>query len=122
MADIGAIKSFIGGLPPDHKLAIEQCFTYVLNNLSFGAVDTERTARATNFQAYYLTGTTSSNANTEFSIPHGLDSAPSVLFPVLPLDQIGSQVVPLQVSRAADGRRVYLKSSSTSAAIAVMVG
>jgi hypothetical protein len=30
--------------------------------------------------------------------------------------------VPLQVSRAADDRRVYLKSSSTNAAITILVG
>lgn len=120
MADIGGVKSFLGSLPADTKLAMEQVFTYVLNNLSLGAV--EHQTRATNLQAYYLTGTTPAVANTEFTIAHGIGTAPNVLIPVMGLSLVGSQIVPLQVSRAADANRIYLKSSSTSAAIAVLVG
>lgn len=120
MADIGGVKSFLGSLDKDTKLAMEQVFTYVLNNLSLGTV--EHQTRATNLQAYYLLSTTPSVANAEFSISHGLGGTPSVLVPVLPLNQIGAQIIPLRVSRAADDKRVYLTSSSTSAAIAVLVG
>ena len=120
MADIGSVESEFGALPPDHKRALTAAFRYVLNNLSLGSV--EHKTRATNFQAYYLTSTTSSSANTEFSIAHGLASTPHVLLPVLDLSAVGSQLVPLTVSRAADDNRIYLKSSSTSAAIAVLVG
>lgn len=120
MADIGYIESELGTLPADQKRGVLSSFRYTLNNLSFGAV--EHQTRATNFQAYYLTSTTPANAQTEFSIAHGLQSAPSVLIPVLALDAVGAQVVPLQVSRAADDKRIYLKSSSTSAAFAVLVG
>jgi len=120
VADIGSVESEFGALPTDHRRALVAAFRYVLRNLSFGAV--EHQTPATNFQAYYLTGTTSSNANTEFSIAHGLNSAPHVLLPVLDLSAVGGQLVPLTVSRAADDKRVYLKSSSTSAAIAVLVG
>lgn len=120
MADIGGVKSFLGSLPAETKLALEQTFTYVLNNLSLGAV--EHQTRATNLQAYYLTDTTPAVANTEFSIAHGLGYTPNVLLPVAGLTSVGAQIVPLTVSRAADQHRVYLKSSSTSAAIAVLVG
>lgn len=120
MANTGYIDSLLGGLPKEQKGAISAAFTYLLDNLSLGAV--EHQTRATNLQAYYLTTTTPANANTEFSIAHGLNYAPSVLIPVMGLDAVGSQIVPLQVSRAADQNRVYLKSSSTSAAIAVLVG
>jgi hypothetical protein len=120
MADIGGVKSYLGGLPAEQKLALESIFTYVLNNLSFGAVEHQK--RATNFQAYYLTGTTPSVANTEFSIAHGLSAAPSLLQPVADLSAVGAQLVPLTVSRAADQNRIYLKSGSTSAAFAVLVG
>jgi hypothetical protein len=119
MADASYVKSLVGALANDVKLALGQAFTYVLDNLRFGAV--EHQTRATNFQAYYLTGVTSSNALQEFSIAHGLGRAPYVAFPVLPLDQIGAQLAPLQVSRAADNSRIYLKSASTSAAIALLV-
>lgn len=120
MADIGYIESELGSLPVDHKRALVNAFRYLLSNLSFGAV--EHQTRTTNFQAYYLQSTTPAVANTEVAIAHGLGLTPSVLIPVLPLNQIGAQVIPLQVSRAADDKRVYLKSSSTSAAFAVLVG
>ena len=119
MADIGSVEAEFGSLPPEHKKALVAAFRYVLSNLSFARQDR---GRAQNAQVYYTSGTTSSNANTEFSLAHGLGEVPSYLLPVLPLDEVGAQMVQLQVSRAADARRVYLKSSSTSAAITVLVG
>ena len=119
MADIGAIETELGSFPPEIKRGLMSAFRYLLNNLSLAPLDR---GRATNMQLYYISGTTSGDANTEFSIPHGLEGAPSYLIPVLPLTEVGGQLVPLQVSKAPDGRRVYLKSSSTSAAITVMVG
>lgn len=120
MADIGYIKADLAAFEGAQKSALTNIFSYVLRNFTFGSVEHQRPA--TNLQAYYLTGTTPAIANTEFSIAHGLASAPSVLLPVLGLDQVGAQLVPLQVSRAADNRRIYLKSPTTSAAIAVLVG
>lgn len=120
MADIGAIKAELAAFEGQQKAGLVSAFTYLLRNLSFGAVEHQRPA--TNFQAYYLNGVTSSNANAEFSIPHGLNGAPSVVIPVLGLDQVGAQLVPLRVSRVADNRRIYLSSPTTSAAISVLVG
>lgn len=119
VADSSYVKSLLGSLQADIKKALGEAFTYVLGNLRFGAV--EHQTRATNFQAYWLTGTTSSNASQEFSIAHGLGRIPMVAFPVLPLDQVGVQFVTLQVSRAADAQRIYLKSASTSVALALLV-
>ena len=119
MADIGYVESELGALPADQKRALVSAFRYVLNNLPFGAVDPGE--RATNFQMYFLSSTTPSVANTEFSIAHGLGGTPNTLIPVLGLNQVGAQIVPLQVSRAADVNRIYLKSSSTSAALMLLV-
>lgn len=119
MADASYIKSLFAGTPDAVKKAAEQAFTYLLGNLKLGPLDVNR--RALNFQWYWLMGTTPSVANTEFSIAHGLGKVPSLILPVLPLDQVGGQMVPLQVSRAADANRIYLKSSVTSAAITVLV-
>ena len=119
MADIAGVEAELGSLPADHKRALGAAFRYVLNNLSWSRLDR---GRAQNAQVYYVSGTTSSNANTEFSLAHGLGSTPSYLLPVMALDEVGAQIVPLQISRAADDRRVYLKSSSTSAAITVLIG
>ena len=117
MADASYVKSLCGGLDAPERKALDQSFTYVLGNLRFGAPQTpdETVTRATNFQAYWLNGTTSTTANQEFTIAHGLGYAPGVVIPVLALNQVGAQIVPLTVSRAPDDQRIYLKSSSTSA-------
>jgi len=119
MADIAGVEAELGSLPAEHKKALGAAFRYVLNNLSWVRLDR---GRAQNAQVYYVSGTTPAGAQTEFSLAHGLGSTPSYLIPVLPLDEVGGQLVPLQISRAADDRRVYLKSSSTSAAITVLIG
>lgn len=119
MADIAYIKSAFGSTPDAVKKAADQAFTYLLGNLTLGAPEDAR--RAKNFQWYWFSGTTSSVANQEFSIAHGLGRVPMVALPVIPLNQIGSQLVPLTVSRAADVNRLYFKSSSTSAAFMLLV-
>jgi len=119
VADIAAVKAELASFEGAQKASLQNAFTYTYGNLSIGASDR---GKAGNFLLYYIDGTTSSNANQEFSIAHGLEGTPSVLIPVMQLNQVGSMLVPLTVSRAADNKRVYLKSSSTSAAITVLVG
>ena len=119
MATPGYVESLVGNLDAPLRAALVRVFDYVLRNLRFGPVVHQ--GRAENHQAYWLTGTTSAVANQEFSIAHGLGRVPYVLFPVLSLDSINQAIVPLTVSRAADANRIYLKSSATSAAIAVLV-
>lgn len=119
MANPAYIESLTAGLDSPTRLAFKRVFDYVLRNLRFGPVVHQD--RTENLQAYYLSSTTPATANEEFTIAHGLARTPYVLIPVLGLDAVNSQIVPLTVSRAADEYRIYLKSSSTSAAIAVMV-
>ena len=119
MADASYIKSLFSGTPDAVKKAAEHAFTYLLGNLTLGAPEEAR--RSKNFQWYWFSATTSSVANQEFSISHGLGRVPQVILPTLPLTQVGARTVDLQVSRAADMNRIYLKSSSTSAAITVLV-
>jgi hypothetical protein len=119
VADISYIKSVFGGVDDAVKKAADQAFTYLLNNLTLGAP--EEAKRSKNFQWYWFSGTTSSVANQEFSIAHGLQKVPNVVMQVLPLSQVGAQVVPLQVSRAADMNRLYFTSASTSAVFWVLV-
>lgn len=118
MADIGYVESELGGLDKDTKRGLVSALRYVLNNLTLGAPDQPR---AKNFQWYWFSATTSSVANTEFSIAHGLGRTPTVILPALPLNTVGAQLVNLEVSRAADASRIYLKSPSTSAAVTILV-
>lgn len=119
MADIGYIETELGGEDPRRKKGLVNSFRYLLNNLVLGAP--EHGKRAKNFQWYRFDVTTSSVANTEFSFSHGLGQTPTAVIPVLPLDSVGARTVNLEVTRAADASRVYLKSASTSAPITVYV-
>lgn len=119
MATPGYIESLVGNLEAPLRLALTRIFDYVLRNLRFGPVTNQ--VRTENFQAYYYTTTTPATANEEFSVAHGLGRVPYVLIQVLSLDSVNQAIVPVQVSRAADASRFYLKSSSTGVSVAFMV-
>ena len=110
----------LGGLPADTKKVLTNLFTYLVPNLRFGPVDHQ--TKAENFQAYFVESTTAASTG-EFSIQHGLGRTPYLAIPVLPLDLVGAQLVPLTVTRAADGQRVYLKTEAgyTSAPVALLL-
>lgn len=92
-------------------MPVKQAFEYVTRELALGD-----NTKAENFSWFRVSGTTHATANTEFSVAHGMDHAPSKLIPVMQLDSSGGALVPLTVTRVSDARRIYLKSSSTGAA------
>lgn len=112
MAAPGYLLTLLNALPSDIKKVLVPAFDYVTGTWRLGDG-----TKATNALWYRVSATTSSNANTEFSVAHGLDSAPTKLIPIVDLTVVGAQLVPLSVSRAPDDKRVYLTSSSTGAAI-----
>jgi hypothetical protein len=120
MADLGIVKSYIAGLSNQGDKKIwTQVFTHLLQTISFG--EPEHETKATNLNAYFYTATTPAVANTEFSIAHGIGARPRLAIPVVDLRQQGSAFVPLRVSKAADSKRVYFTSTSTSAVVTVLV-
>lgn len=119
MANASYVESLLGGLDRDLRAAFKRVHDYILANLRFGPAAHQ--TRAVNFQSYYLTSTTPTTANEEFSVAHGLGRAPYILIPVLPLNEVGSATVNLQVTRAADASRVYLRSPSTNVPVWMMV-
>ncbi len=118
MATIGYVDSLLQSVPADLRRVLQQVFRYVVPNLRFGPV--EDRAKSENFQAYYYTSQTAASTG-EFSIQHGLAKVPYLAVPVLPLDVVGARTVPLEVTRVADAQRIYLKSTSTSAAFSLLV-
>lgn len=108
----GYIATLLNALPADVKKVLVPAFDFVQDNWKLGDG-----VRATNAQWYRISSTTHGTANTEFSVLHGMDAAPTTLIPVLDLTAVNSQLVPLVVSRAPDDKRVYLKSSSTGAVL-----
>ncbi len=119
MANPGYIKGLLGFLPSDSRRVFGVIFDYLLGNLRVGLPGHQK--RAENLAWVQLDGTTPAVADTEFSIEHGIETAPRVLFPCVDLTTVGAKLIPLSVTRAADNRRVYLSNSSTSAAFTVFV-
>lgn len=116
MASAGYVKSIINGLESALVSRFDKVFDHVLSTYRLG---TDR--KAANFSWFRIESTTASTANEEFSVEHGLETVPTHLIPVLDLSVVGAQMVPLVNSRAPDARRVYLKSSSTSAVFTAYV-
>jgi hypothetical protein len=119
MASKGYIEPLLNALPEGVKTPVTQAFRYVLDNLSIGLPDDGK--RAVNFRWYRFDVVTSSIANTEVSIHHGLGQTPLLCWPILPLDSSGGQVVRLKVTRPADAQRVYLSSPDTGASLTLLI-
>lgn len=111
MSAPGYIDTLLNTLDQAIRVTLSNAFQYAMRENALGS-----NTKAENFSWFKVTGTTHATANTEFSVVHGMDHAPSKLIPILKLDSTTAQLVPLAVSRASDAKRIYLKSSSTSAA------
>jgi hypothetical protein len=122
MADVGGLRRLMLGIPdPVLRTIMVQFVEQAFGNLTFGAVDaTDR--KATNFQMYHQPSTTAASTG-EFTIVHGMDRTPQIAIPVLDVSQPGARLVPLEVVRAADARRMYLKApaGSTAALFSLLV-
>ena len=119
--DLGYVVSELAAIKDqDARLALQRIFTHMIQGVRFG--EPEHQTKALNFGAFYQASTTAGSTG-EFSIVHGMTTTPRLAIPMLNLNQAGAQVVPLQVSRVADGKRIYLKTSagSTGAAILLLV-
>lgn len=120
MADIGYLRSLAKAIPdPTTQKAVLQIVEHLGGTLAFGAVDPMK-KKATNFQMFHQPSTTAASTG-EFTIAHGMDTVPQIAIPVLDLSQVGAKIVPLEVTRVADSRRLYLKSTSTGAVFSLLV-
>jgi hypothetical protein len=110
MATKGALDIYINALPQEIRYPIRSALYYLSDNWRIGDG-----VRAENAQLYPIESTTASVANTEFAVKHGIGAIPARFIPMIRLNEVGNQLVPLQVSRAPDATYCYFKSSSTSA-------
>lgn len=113
MASLAFIESTLNRLRAEDRPALKEAFKEAVTTLRFGRATSGEAAE--NFAGSFLEGETHSVAGTEFSIAHGRDGAPYLAVPVLDLQAVGARIVPLEVTKAADNRRVYLKSTVASA-------
>lgn len=117
MANLGFLETKINALPKEIRAIVLDLFRSFIRDLRLGH-PTDGEAME-NFGGAFYDVTTHATPGSEFTIPHGFGRTPYLLLPVLPLDVQGAQIVPLTVSRIADDKRVYLKSSIASAPITV---
>jgi hypothetical protein len=113
VADLSSLLSKLNGLDVATKKALTALFTELVPNTRFGHPKGEQPDPSKNFGGGFFQGTTSAVADREFSITHGFGRAPYLAIPVLPLDQVGSQIPLLTVTRAADDKRVYFSCPDT---------
>lgn len=122
MADEGYISGLLSGVQDARLRSIlEDCFRHLLREQRFG--EPTNRSKATNFGAYYQ-GSTTGASTSEFSFLHGIAGvSPRLAIPCLDLNRPGSRLVDLEVSRAADSKRLYLKAAagSTSAPFILLV-
>lgn len=121
MADLGRALQEINALPTEQRKPWTSILTDVLKNMRFGHPKGDQPDACVNFGAGFFHGTTPSTPGAEFTIAHGFGRVPYLAFPVLRLDAVGSRIVPLTVTRAADDKRVYLSSTIADAPICLVV-
>ena len=122
MADAGHLIGLCAGIPdPTTRRIVTEIVEQLVGpkgGATFGDPDHQR--KATNFRSHFLVSTTAASTG-EFSIRHGLATAPTMAIQVIDLGQPNAQMVPLHVTRAADSQRIYLKSGSTGALFSLLV-
>lgn len=109
MSASGYVTQLLNALDADVRKVLTQAFEYVMRENALGD-----NVKAENFSWFKVEGVTSTTANTEVSIEHGMDHPPSKLIPYLDLSVVNAQLPELTVTRAPDARRIYLKSASTN--------
>lgn len=121
MATSSYAKALIGGLEQDLKRMFYRVMEYMFDhNLEFGPITHQ--GQSANFRGVYLKSTTAAESSQEFNVEHGLERVPNMMFQIGDPLTINSEFgVPLKVTRAADNRRVYLSSPSTSVPIILYV-
>ena len=110
IAAIGLLEALVGGAEEKTKKILTELIRAAFPNLRFGPIDT---AKAENFQGYNLSSTTGTSTS-EFSVVHNMGRTPYRAMPAMDLSVVGSAIVPLEVTRAADATRMYFKTQAGS--------
>lgn len=121
MASLASVEREVNGLPANLRAIFLRIFRPVLKEIRLGHPTGDNPDPAENFGGGFYHTVTAVTPGDEFTIAHGFGRTPYLLIPVLPLDVVNAELVPLSVSRAADDRRIYLKSTVGSAPISVYV-
>lgn len=121
MASLASVEREINGLPSDQRAIFLRIFRPVLKEMRLGHPTGDNPDPCENFGGGFYHIVTPATPGDELAVAHGFGRAPYLLIPVLPLDVVNAEIVPVQVSRAADARYIYLKSTEGSAAMSIYV-
>jgi hypothetical protein len=119
MPSTAYIESILSGLEPNARRVVSKAFEAVVSQMKFGPPIHQQPTR--NWGGLYVQGQTAATPNEEFLVEHNLGKIPYVAIPVLSPRVAGSSVLDLAVSRPADDRFLYLKSSIANAAFWMIV-
>jgi hypothetical protein len=119
MANLATIETALGTFPSAQRIALVNAFRDVVKSLRLGRPVTGTPAE--NFAAGFYAATTPAVPGDEFSIAHEFGGPPYLAINVLDLRTAGFKTVPLEVSRVADARRIYLKSTVANAPVVLYV-
>jgi hypothetical protein len=103
------------------RAVLTRIFRNILKDVRFGHPKGTIPDPMVNMGGGFFYATTPAVANTEFAIVHDFGRVPYLLIPVLPLDEVNTQIVRLKTTRAADATRIYLSSPDVNAPIAFAV-
>jgi hypothetical protein len=121
VADSGFIESEIKSLPVELRAKMLRIFRAFLKDIRFGHPTGDVPDPMVNMAGGFYHGTTPATPGNEFTIAHGFGRVPYLAVPVLRLDAVGSSLVSLTVSRAADDKRVYFTSTEASAPVSLAI-
>lgn len=123
MSAIGYLESLLNPLPADIRKVMVAYTREGFKRIAFGAPSTTSSSgAATNLDGHLVAVTTSSTANAEVAVQHGLNRVPRLLIPVLDPNTANATLPEtLTISRAADATYLYLKSPTQSASCHVYV-
>jgi hypothetical protein len=121
MASASAIEKKLGALPVESRKIMIDVFRDFLKDIRYGHPTGDTADPMVNMAGGFFHGTTPSTPGDEFTIPHGFGRVPYLAIPVLRLDAVGSSIVSLTVSRAADEKRIYLTSTVADTPISLAI-
>jgi hypothetical protein len=113
------IESILSGLDPNSRRIIGKALETIVSQMKFGPPVRQQPTR--NWGGLYVQGATADVPGEEFIVEHNLGKIPYLAIPVLSPRTTGSAVLDLAVTRPADDRYLYLKSSVPSTAFWLIV-
>lgn len=121
MADLSFVETELKTLPEALRPTFLRVFRAFLKDIRFGHPTGDASDPMVNMAGGFFHGTTPHTPGDEFSIAHTFGRTPYLALPALRLDAVGSSLVSLTVSRAADDKRVYFTSTEADTPVTLVV-